>query len=152
MQFNPTSLPFGKVQKVFLAGSIEMGTARNWQQEVVDSCKDYPFVFFNPRVADWDTELDPTILSYELNNQIKWEQDHLEEADILFFFFQEKTISPISLLEYGQYHNRKETILVVEPKYFRRGNLLYMHYASSTSNILASLEAGIVELKNTTPK
>ena len=39
---------------VFLAGSIEMGKADNWQQIVTQSLKDETVTLLNPRRLNWD--------------------------------------------------------------------------------------------------
>lgn len=42
---------------VFLAGSIEMGKASDWQQKLIDDLSDLPddLVLLNPRRKDWDS-------------------------------------------------------------------------------------------------
>jgi hypothetical protein len=35
--------------KVFLAGSIEMGNAEDWQKKIIEELSDYPIQFLNPR-------------------------------------------------------------------------------------------------------
>ena len=42
-------------QRVFLAGSIEMGKAENWQTRLVDSLKEREGLILNPRRDDWDS-------------------------------------------------------------------------------------------------
>ena len=42
--------------KVFLAGSIEMGRAGDWQQDVQDALADLDVVLLNPRRADWNPD------------------------------------------------------------------------------------------------
>lgn len=39
---------------VFLAGSIDMGKAKDWQQEIEDKLKEDDVILFNPRRPDWD--------------------------------------------------------------------------------------------------
>lgn len=40
---------------VFLAGSIEMGKAEDWQQKIIEAVKDFKVVIFNPRRDNWDS-------------------------------------------------------------------------------------------------
>lgn len=40
---------------VFLAGSIEMGKAKEWQKEFIEALSDKPIRFLNPRRNDWDS-------------------------------------------------------------------------------------------------
>lgn len=52
----PNDLTFAKMDKcIFLAGSIEMGKAENWQKRIVDELSDKGYTFFNPRRDDWDS-------------------------------------------------------------------------------------------------
>jgi len=37
---------------VFLAGSIEMGRAQEWQKHIINELKDEPMLFLNPRRDD----------------------------------------------------------------------------------------------------
>ena len=44
-----------KTFKVFLAGSIDMGKAEDWQPFVTERLSDLPISIFNPRRDDWDS-------------------------------------------------------------------------------------------------
>lgn len=44
---------------VFLAGSIEMGEAEDWQAQVVKELSDYTIL--NPRRGDWDSSWEQSI-------------------------------------------------------------------------------------------
>ena len=39
---------------LFLAGSIEMGTAAGWQQQVIEQLADLDIIVLNPRREAWD--------------------------------------------------------------------------------------------------
>jgi hypothetical protein len=39
---------------IFLAGSIDNGTALDWQSLCIDALADKPLIILNPRRADWD--------------------------------------------------------------------------------------------------
>ena len=49
----PLDLPPGTTS-LFLAGSIEMGTAEDWQAALTTRLADFPVVILNPRRDDWD--------------------------------------------------------------------------------------------------
>jgi hypothetical protein len=88
---------------VFLAGSIEMGLAVDWQDDVGTSltaveCVGY---VFNPRRKDWNADAVQNINSEYFANQVNWELDSIEEADVIFMYFDPATKSPISLAELG---------------------------------------------------
>lgn len=113
---------------VFLAGSIEMGSAEEWQTEITDKFLSHmPVDFFNPRRSNWDsswTGSDPRFI-----DQVNWELDHLLQADLIFFYFSPDTYSPISLLELGNQLGRLgadavDKIIVCCPEgYWRKGNV-----------------------------
>lgn len=107
---------------VFLAGSIEMGAAKNWQQKTEERLKYYPVTIFNPRIDLWDTSWKQRETNPEFNHQVNWELNHLEQADIIFMYLSHNTKSPISLLELGLFSDRK--IIVCCPvEFYRRGNV-----------------------------
>lgn len=110
--------------KVFLAGSIEMGAAEDWQKMVerVFKHKD-DLVIFNPRRDDWDSSWKQNESNPEFNYQVNWELDKLNEANIIFMYFSPETKSPISLLELGLYANSKKMIVVCPDAFWRKGNV-----------------------------
>jgi len=105
---------------VFLAGSIEMGSAVNWQQTIVDAFPEN-VVFFNPRRDDWDSTWDHN--SDKFNEQVNWELDRLAEADIILLYFDPSTKSPISLLELGLYARSGKLMVCCPDGFWRQGNV-----------------------------
>jgi hypothetical protein len=110
---------------IFLAGSIEMGKAGPWQAELTETLSDLPIVVFNPRREDWNSEWKQTESFGPFNEQVKWEMDHLDQADVIALYFQENTLSPISLLELGLHAKDDPNKLVVccPDKFWRSGNV-----------------------------
>lgn len=116
---------------VFLAGSIEMGAAVKWQDEVVDqlSLLDFDLVVFNPRRDDWDSSWVQSIDNPQFAEQVNWEIEHLTKSDIVFFYFSGDTKSPITLMELGivagmqMQHRSSDVIVVCEPNFWRKGNV-----------------------------
>lgn len=87
--------------KVFLGGSIEMGSAEDWQTRLVNACSDLDCVMENPRRDNWDSSWEQRSSNPQFNEQVNWELDHLENADIAVFYFDPNTKSPITLMELG---------------------------------------------------
>ena len=48
---------YNSPNKIFLGGSIEMGSAEKWQDKIVKSFKDHDIVFLNPRFKIQHLEL-----------------------------------------------------------------------------------------------
>lgn len=114
----------GDNTSIFLAGSIEMGKAEDWQAMIPELFKDREdLTFFNPRRDDWDSSWEQKESNPEFNKQVNWELDHLEKADIIFMYFSPETKSPISLLELGLYANSGKMIVCCPDDFYRKGNV-----------------------------
>lgn len=114
----------GKVRAtIFLAGSIEMGKAENWQQKVVRLLADEDVVILNPRRDDWDSSWVQKKENKQFNEQVTWELESQEAADIILMYFDPKTQSPITLLELGLFIKEKHIIICCPEGYFRKGNV-----------------------------
>ena len=114
--------------KVFLAGSIEMGVAENWQDRLTGEFENYNVEVYNPRRDDWDSSWvqDPT-RGTQFHEQVSWELDHIVEADLVVFFFDKDTKSPITLAELGLSIGLGKEIMVYCPQeFFRYGNVAVM--------------------------
>lgn len=87
----------------FLAGTIEMGTGEDWQKEVSLKLHHiFPDItVYNPRRKQWDNTIEQSIDNPVFAEQVNWEMDHLDQVDIVIFYFQPGTYSPITLLELG---------------------------------------------------
>lgn len=108
---------------IFLAGSIEMGKAENWQQKLAKELVDENVVLFNPRRDDWDSSWVQEKENKQFREQVEWELNALEKSDLIVMYFDPKTQSPISLLELG-IHAREEKMIVLCPKgFWRKGNV-----------------------------
>lgn len=110
---------------IFLAGSIEMGKAEDWQKvltsEIESLGKD--LTVFNPRRDDWDSSWEQKESNDQFNNQVNWELNRLEECDIIFMYLSPETQSPISLLELGKFAGRKQMVVCCPKTFWRRGNV-----------------------------
>lgn len=133
----PNSVPESSIS-VFLAGSIEMGAAEDWQQTAVSQLADLDVVVLNPRREAWDASWEQTETNPVFNEQVTWEMDGLDTVTHIFFYFQPGTQSPITLAElgyvlgcstmFGAISNSlnvlEPTIVVVCPQgFWRKGNV-----------------------------
>jgi hypothetical protein len=109
--------------KIFLAGSIEMGTAEDWQKEIVSKFKNWDVLFFNPRRDDWDSSWKQEIGNEQFNHQVSWELNRLDECDFILMYFSPETKSPISLLELGLYAKSGKMIICCPKGFWRKGNV-----------------------------
>jgi hypothetical protein len=135
-------------KNVFLAGSIEMGSAENWQDKVISSNK-LMVNFYNPRRDNWDCSWEQDINNPHFYEQVTWELDMLDKADIILMYFDPNTKSPISLLELGLYAcgGSKSIIVCCPDGFWRKGNvdIVCQRYRIP---MFTNLETALVELKN----
>jgi hypothetical protein len=86
---------------IFLAGSIEMGAATDWQSQAIVALDDVASVIYNPRRPDWDSSWTQEIDSPQFNIQVNWELENIENVDLIIMNFEPNTASAITLLELG---------------------------------------------------
>lgn len=108
---------------IFLAGSIEMGKAENWQDKVKQLLKDEDVIIFNPRRDDWDSIWVQSIDNDKFREQVEWELRAMEHADKILMYFDPDTKSPISLLELGLFADSGKLIVVCPKGFWRKGNV-----------------------------
>jgi len=113
-----------RLQKsVFLAGSIEMGKAEDWQTEMSQYFLERGYNVFNPRRSDWDSSWTQEFTNPQFSQQVNWELDSLEVCDIILLYLIPGTLSPISLLELGLHAGEKNLYVVCPDGFWRRGNV-----------------------------
>lgn len=115
---------------VFLEGSIEMGKAENWQDRIAKEFQKNNWDVLNPRRDDWDSSWEQKFENPHFYQQVTWELNALEHADLIIMYFDPNTKSPISLLELGL-HARSGKLKVVCPEgFWRKGNveIVCQHY------------------------
>ena len=114
--------------KVFFAGTIDNGNSDDWQNDLYfnliakDLCvtsEKLDITIFNPRRNEWK----PDTSNNELNKQIKWEQEKLDEADLIVMVLKDNSKSPISLLELGLYGPGGKMIVFCSDKFYRYNNV-----------------------------
>jgi hypothetical protein len=114
---------FADYQNVFLAGSIEMGVAENWQEKVKRLLENRRVQLLNPRRDDWDSSWVQSKDNPQFREQVEWELEAQERADIILMYFDPKTKSPISLLELGLFAHSGKMRVVCPEGFWRKGNV-----------------------------
>jgi hypothetical protein len=132
---------------IFLGGSIEMGTAERWQEEVIDKLNlGNDWVILNPRRKDWDPTWKQSIDNPFFYQQVDWEMTYLNRATYKIFYFADNTLSPITLLELGKY-GQWDSFVVCKENYLRRGNVeIFCHH--NNIPIYKNIDEVIKELIN----
>ncbi len=118
--------PFENTEKkltVFLAGSIDMGTANRWQDKVVEFLKKFDINVLNPRRDDWDLTTPQQAENKEFRAQVEWELQGLRVADVIVMYFDRDSKSPISFLEFGLFARTHKMIVHCPEGFWRKGNI-----------------------------
>jgi hypothetical protein len=144
---NEIKAPDKYAKRIFLAGSIESGAAEDWQKRVVlelASIKD--ILILNPRRDDWDSRWKQSIRNRQFREQVEWELDAQEAADIILMYFAPDTYSPVTLLELGLFARSRKLIICCPDGFWRKGNV---EVTCSRFNIplFDTLKEGIRHLK-----
>ncbi|KAI2482869.1 Nuc deoxyri tr2 domain containing protein [Pyrenophora tritici-repentis] len=119
----PIQRPEYRKFSVFTAGSIEMGNAVMWQEQMAQMLSDLPISVCNPRGREWNAAITPDAQYQEFRDQVDWELEALEQVDVIAFFFDVKTSSPVSLLELGLWAASDKVVVCCGKDYWRHGNV-----------------------------
>ncbi len=111
---------------VFLAGSIEMGVAELWQDDLGTFFENNCYEVFNPRRKDWDSTWIQSFDNPQFNQQVNWELTALDQSDLIFMYLDPKTKSPISLLELGLFAHSGKLKIVCPDGFYRKGNVEFV--------------------------
>ena len=109
--------------KIFLAGSIEMGAAEDWQVRIEKFLENEKVTIYNPRRDDWDSSWTQEESNPQFNYQVNWEISTLIDSDVIFMYFSPQTKSPISLLELGMFSRDQKMIVCCPDGFWRKGNV-----------------------------
>lgn len=109
-----------QMKKLFLAGGIT--NCPNWQKDIISKIKDIDnLIVYNPRrnnfpIGDQNAAI----------QQIVWEYEHLESADIIVFWFSNGSLNPIVLYELGRWGNstKKDIIVGIDTEYERKQDVV----------------------------
>jgi hypothetical protein len=110
---------------VFLAGSIEMNKATEWQKRVVAALEDLSVAILNPRRMAWDPDWEQRPSNPDFRAQVTWEHDGLDTVDVVALYFEAGTNSTIALMELAKVAaERPKDIVVCCPEgFWRVGNV-----------------------------
>ena len=126
---------------VFLAGSIEMGGAEDWQREVCAALADLDVVILNPRRRAWDASWKQSLDEPRFVEQVAWELEGQERSSVIALYLAPTTRSPISLLELGLFARSGKLVVCCPEGFWRRGNvdIVCQRYGVSRARDLADL-------------
>lgn len=107
--------------KLFLAGGIT--NCPDWQSEMIKKFDNFPFLtIYNPRRKEFPID-DPNAAE----EQITWEYIHLQNSQIISFWFSKGSLNPIVLYELGMWANSrtdKKIFIGIDPEYERKQDVI----------------------------
>ena len=114
--------------KIFLGGVIDMGKGEPWHETVIEALDAYDVVILSPKRDDWDSSWEQSLEDERFVEQVEWELDAQESADLHLYVFASspkeaaKSKAPITLMELGL-HASDDTLVCCPEGYFRKGNV-----------------------------
>ncbi|KAI9897864.1 hypothetical protein N3K66_007720 [Trichothecium roseum] len=113
------------VKTVFLAGTTNnVPGEADWREKLAASLADVPVALFNPHRADWDGSWSESVCFPPYREQLTWEMEKQERADVIAFHFHPQTQAAVSLLELGLCARVAGKAVVCCPSgYWKRGNV-----------------------------
>ncbi|KAK4107845.1 hypothetical protein N656DRAFT_802290 [Canariomyces notabilis] len=109
---------------VFLAGTTSRTSGPDWRETLTDAISHLPVTVFNPLRPDWDSSWKEDVTFAPFREQVDWELDMQERADMVVVYFGPATDAPISLLELGLCaRSGKGVVVVCHRDYRKRGNV-----------------------------
>lgn len=108
---------------IFLAGSIEMGKAIQWQGHLTKELQDLDITVCNPRRGNWSADLVPKAMDTLFKQQVEWELAALENVSVICFFFDKNTLSPVTMLELGLWAQSGKVVVCCHKDFWKSGNI-----------------------------
>ena len=108
---------------VFLAGSIALGSAGPWQAFLEEQFAGMDILILNPRRDNWDSSWIQSKATPQFREQVEWELNALEQANVIAMYFEPNTQSPVSLLELGLFARSGKIVVCCPDGFWRKGNV-----------------------------
>ena len=108
---------------VFLAGSIDDGATENWQKKLAAALEREDVVVLNPRRDSWRESVKQEAGEAAFREQVEWELNGLERADIVAMYLAPESRAPISLMELGLHARSGRLIVACPDGFWRKGNV-----------------------------
>ncbi|KAL7897381.1 hypothetical protein HDV63DRAFT_368218 [Trichoderma sp. SZMC 28014] len=110
-------------KSIFLAGPTNPTGEADWRETLTAALIDLPIVIYNPKRTDWDSTWKEDFSDSRWAEQVEWELEMQEKADIVVVFFHKATQAPITLLELGLCVRSGKAIVCAQEEYSKRGNV-----------------------------
>lgn len=112
---------------VFFAGTIDMGASVDWQADLALELADLDdlaeLAVLNPRRDAWDASWEQRLGNPMFREQVEWELDGLDRADVIAMWFADGSKAPITLLELGLTARTGKLVVGCPDGFWRKGNV-----------------------------
>ncbi|KAI8803202.1 hypothetical protein BJ742DRAFT_830323 [Cladochytrium replicatum] len=133
---------------VFLAGSM----STEWQSHLVSRIAQSALIrervtFIDPRRRDWDSSWVEEYTEPQFREEVDWELDHLELADIVVMNYDPEAKAPVALLELGLMARSGKLVVCCPKGFWKRGNVqaVCVRYGLPLVESLENLESVLLE-------
>ncbi|RYP34246.1 hypothetical protein DL767_004369 [Monosporascus sp. MG133] len=114
-------------KSIFLAGTTSPvdPPGADWRSTLTASLSDLPVTIFDPYRPDWDASWVEDESFAPFREQVTWELDMQDRADLVIVYFHPATKAAISLLELGLVARcgGGKAVVVCPEGYWKRGNV-----------------------------
>lgn len=100
-----------------------MGQAEPWQAQVESALEDLDLTIWNPRRDEWDAGWLQTLDDPRFVEQVNWELEGQERADLILMYFSPASRAPITLLELGLFSRSQRIVVACPTGFWRKGNV-----------------------------
>jgi hypothetical protein len=143
----PTPISIDPEHRVlFLAGSIDLGVAENWQSMLAAALEDIPrLLILNPRRDQWEGVWDQSSDDPNFRGQVEWELDGLELANMIAYYFAPGSKAPVTMVELGLHARSGKAVVCCPDGFWRKGNvdIVCARYGVEQVNDLDALAAAV---------
>ncbi|KXX74457.1 hypothetical protein MMYC01_200464 [Madurella mycetomatis] len=108
---------------IFLAGTTSATPGPDWRETLISTLSHLPVTVYNPLRSDWESLLPEDVTSAPFREQVEWELEMQQRADVVVVYFGAGTDAPISLLELGLCARSNKAIVACHRGYRKRGNV-----------------------------
>ena len=113
---------------IFLAGSAATTSSTPWRTTLIHNLSHHfttpqPITILNPHRSDWDSTWVESPAFAPFAEQVSWELNAQELADIIVFYFDPDTQAPISLLELGLFVKSGKCVVCCPESYWKWGHV-----------------------------
>lgn len=113
---------------IFLAGSAATTSSTPWRTALIHNLSRHfttpqPITILNPHRSDWDSTWIESPAFAPFAEQVSWELNAQELADIIAFYFDPDTQAPISLLELGLFVRSGKCVVCCPERYWKWGHV-----------------------------